>query len=111
MSFICDRNSFFFVRICPNSLLGLDRLFVYPFLYFITFGFIPRLFCAVLPLIPKLSPKLRTQFTLIQDHAVELKQFYAVLKDIIKHDKNLSYEQVTQIEFECEENYIIFYEE
>ncbi len=40
-----------------------------------------------------------------------LEQFDAVLDDLIRHDENLSYEQVSQIKFEGEENYTIFYEE
>lgn len=40
-----------------------------------------------------------------------LEVFDAVLKDMIKHDEDLSYEQVTQIKFEGAENHTIFYEE
>ena len=40
-----------------------------------------------------------------------LEEFDVVLKDMIKHDEDLSYEQVTQIKFEGAENYTIFYEE
>ncbi len=40
-----------------------------------------------------------------------LEEFDAVLKDMIKHDEDLSYDSVTQIKFEGEENYTIFYEE
>lgn len=40
-----------------------------------------------------------------------LDQFDAVLKDMIKHDEDLAYDQVTQIKFEGAENYTIFYEE
>ena len=40
-----------------------------------------------------------------------LEEFDAVLSDMIKHDEDLSYEQVTQIKFEGAENYTIFYEE
>lgn len=40
-----------------------------------------------------------------------LEQFDAVLSDMIKHDEDLAYEQVTQIKFEGTENYTIFYEE
>lgn len=38
-------------------------------------------------------------------------EFDVVLSDMIKHDEDLSYEQVTQIKFEGAENYTIFYEE
>ncbi|MGF0006425.1 DUF4340 domain-containing protein [Eubacteriales bacterium SGI.150] len=40
-----------------------------------------------------------------------LDQFDATLKDMIKHDEDLAYDQVTQIKFEGAENYTIFYEE
>lgn len=40
-----------------------------------------------------------------------LDEFDAVLKDMIKHDEDLSYERITQIKFEGAENYTIFYEE
>lgn len=39
-----------------------------------------------------------------------LDQFDAVLKDMIKHDKALAYEQVSQIKFEGAENYTIFFD-
>lgn len=40
-----------------------------------------------------------------------LEKFDVGLKDMIKHDEDLSYEQITQIKFEGTENYTIFYEE
>lgn len=40
-----------------------------------------------------------------------LDQFDATLKDMIKHNEDLAYDQVTQIKFEGAENYTIFYEE
>ncbi|MGM9614942.1 MAG: DUF4340 domain-containing protein [Oscillospiraceae bacterium] len=40
-----------------------------------------------------------------------LDQFDVVLRDMIRHDENLSYDQVTRITFEGAENYTIFYEE
>ena len=40
-----------------------------------------------------------------------LEEFDAVLKDMIRHDEDLSYEQVSQIKFEGAENYTIFYDE
>lgn len=40
-----------------------------------------------------------------------LEEFDVVLKDMIKHDEDLSCEKVTQIKFEGVENYTIFYEE
>ena len=40
-----------------------------------------------------------------------LNTFDAALKDFIKHDENLSYQQVTQIQFAGTETYTIFYEE
>lgn len=39
-----------------------------------------------------------------------LDQFDVALRDMIDHDENLSYDQVTQIQFEGTENYTIFYE-
>lgn len=40
-----------------------------------------------------------------------LDEFDVVLRDMIDHDENLSYDQATQITFEGAENYAIFYEE
>ena len=40
-----------------------------------------------------------------------LEEFDAVLRDMIRHDEDLAYEQVSQIKFEGAENYTIFYEE
>ena len=40
-----------------------------------------------------------------------LEQFDAILNDMILHDEDLSYDQITQIKFEGTENYTIFYEE
>lgn len=40
-----------------------------------------------------------------------LDQFDAVLKDMIRNDEDLSYDQVSQIKFEGEESYTIFYDE
>lgn len=40
-----------------------------------------------------------------------LDKFDAVLRDMIRHDEDLSYDRVTQIKFEGIENYTIFYEE
>lgn len=40
-----------------------------------------------------------------------LEEFDAVLRDMIRHDEDLAYEQVSQIKFEGKENYTIFYEE
>lgn len=40
-----------------------------------------------------------------------LDQFDAVLRDMIRHDEDLAYDQVSQIKFEGAENYTIFYEE
>lgn len=40
-----------------------------------------------------------------------LDQFDVTLKDMIKHDEDLTYDQATQIKFEGAENYTIFYEE
>lgn len=40
-----------------------------------------------------------------------LESFDAVLRDMIRHDRSLSYDEVSQIKFEGAENYSIFHEE